>query len=92
MAKILALIILVSVFVPVTTFAQEYNQNMTGLITEGIIESDKAKLNLDEIRGIQVVCQDATSDRDFSIMPSCLELTRGTIRPYQNCCLRIAIV
>jgi hypothetical protein len=48
MAKILALIILVLVFVPVTAFAQEYNQSMTGLITEGIMESDKAKMNLDE--------------------------------------------
>ena len=48
MAKILALIILILVFVPVTAFAQEYNQSMTGLITEGIMESDKAKMNLDE--------------------------------------------
>jgi hypothetical protein len=77
MAKILALIILVLVFVPVTAFAQEYNQSMTGLITEGKIESDKAKLNLDEIRGIHVVCQDGASDRDFSIMPSCLEFTKA---------------
>ena len=77
MAKILALIILVLVFVPVTAFAQKYNQSMTDLITEGLMESDKAKLNLDEIRSIHMVCQDAVSDRDFSIMPSCLEFTRA---------------
>ena len=76
MAKILALIILAFVFVPVTAFAQEYNQSMTGLITEGIIESDKATGYSTKLEHIQVSCRDAAFDRDRSIIPACVEITK----------------
>ena len=72
MAKILALIVLVQIFVPVAAFAQNQTETQD-LITEGIIESDKAKTNIDNIRDIYESCRDAAFERNFSIIPGCME-------------------
>jgi hypothetical protein len=76
MTKILALIVLVQIFVPVAAFAQNQTETQD-LITEGIIESDKAKTNIDNIRDIYESCRDAAFERNFSIIPGCMEITKA---------------
>ena len=81
--RVFALIILVLViFIPVTAFAQNQNQSlnereaMANLLTEGIIESDKATSHIDKMTDIHESCQDRAIQRDLSIIPACVEITK----------------
>ena len=83
--KVSALVILVLViFVPLSVFAQNQNQNqslnereaMANLLTEGIIESDKATSHIDKMTDIHESCQDRAIQRDLSIIPACVEITK----------------
>ena len=74
--RVFALIILVLViFVPVTAFAQNQNQGLTereamaNLLTEGIIESDKATSHINKMTDIHESCQDRAIQRDLNIIP-----------------------
>ena len=81
--RVFALIILVLViFIPVTAFSQNQNQSLTereamaNLLTEGIIESDKATSHIDKMTDIHESCQDRAIQRDLSIIPACVEITK----------------
>jgi hypothetical protein len=81
--RVFALIILVLViFIPVTAFAQNQNQSLTeresmaNLLTEGIIESDKATSHIDKMTDIHESCRDRAIQRDLSIIPACVEITK----------------
>jgi hypothetical protein len=81
--RVFALIILVLViFVPVTAFTQNQNQSLNereaiaNLLTEGIIESDKATSHIDKMTDIHESCQDHAIERDLSIIPACVEITK----------------
>ena len=81
--RVFALIILVLViFVPVTAFAQNQNQSLTereamaNLLTEDIIESDKATSHIDKMTDIHESCRDYALHRDLSIIPACVEITK----------------
>ena len=81
--RVFALIILVLViFIPVTAFAQNQNQSlnerkaMANLLTEGIIESDKATSHIDKMTDIHESCRDRALQRDLSIIPACVEITK----------------
>ena len=81
--RVFALIILVLViFIPVTAFAQNQNQSLTereamaNLLTEDIIESDKATSHIDKMTDIHESCRDHALHRDLSIIPACVEITK----------------
>ena len=81
--RLFALIVLILVvFVPVTAFAQNQNQNLTereamaNLLTQDIIESDKATSHIDKMTDIHESCQDRAIQRDLSIIPACVEITK----------------
>ena len=81
--RVFALIILVLViFVPVTAFAENQNQSLTereamaNLLTEDIIESDKATSHIDKMTDIHESCRDHALQRDLSIIPACVEITK----------------
>jgi hypothetical protein len=76
MAKILALIVFVQIFVPVAAFAQNQTETQD-LITGGMIESDNGKTNIDNIRDIYESCRDAAFERNFSIIAGCVEITKA---------------
>ena len=49
---------------------------MANLLTEGIIESDKATSHIDKMIDIHESCQDRAIQRDLSIIPACVEITK----------------
>jgi hypothetical protein len=61
-------------FVPLS-YAYAQNQNQTqDLITPSIAQSDQAKANIQKTRDLYETCQGVISGRDFSLIPSCIEI------------------
>ena len=81
--RVFALIMLVLViFIPVPAFSQDQNQSliereaMANLLTEDIIESDKATSHIDKMTDIHESCRDHAIQRDLSVIPACVEITK----------------